>query len=60
MPSPMNSYVSVPFVKNEQIVYKRLPIPKNTLELEKIMKNIDMDILMNQLDNISIDAKNIK
>lgn len=56
----MNSYISVPVVKNEQIIYKKIPIPKNTLEFEKIMKNIDLDILINQFDNTSIDLKNVK
>lgn len=56
----MNSYVSVPVVKDQQIVYKKLPIPKNTTEFEKIMKNIDLDLLVNQLENTSIDGKNVK
>lgn len=56
----MNSYVSVPVVKEQQIVYKKLPIPKNTIEFQKVMKNIDLDLLMNQLENTSIDAKNVK
>lgn len=56
----MNSYISVPLVKDQQIVYKKLPIPQNTVDFEKIIKNIDLDLLMNQLENTSIDPKNIK
>lgn len=50
----MNSYISVPVVKDEKIIYKRIPLPKNTVEFEKIMKNLDIDLLMNQMDNISM------
>ena len=50
----MNSYISVPLVKDEKIIYKKIPIPKNNAEFEKILKNVDVDLLMNQMDNISI------
>lgn len=56
----MNSYISIPLVKEQQIVYKKIPIPKNSIEFQQIMKNIDLDVLINQLDNTSIDSKNVK
>lgn len=59
--STMNTYISVPVVKDQEIVYKRIAVPNNTSELSNIIKNIDeanVDFLANQLENSSLSFKN--
>jgi hypothetical protein len=59
--STMNTYISVPVVKDQEIVYKRIAVPNNTSELSNIIKNIDeanVDFLANQLENSSLSVKN--
>lgn len=57
----MLSYFSIPVVKDDKIVYKRIPVPSSSDDIDKIVKNTDVDFLTNQLDNFSVDtSKNNK
>lgn len=52
----MISYISIPIVENEQIRYKRIPVPESTNEFTKVitMTETDINFLMNQLENCAI------
>uniref|UniRef100_A0A6C0KUG1 Uncharacterized protein n=1 Tax=viral metagenome TaxID=1070528 RepID=A0A6C0KUG1_9ZZZZ len=57
----MLSYFSIPVVKDDKIVYKRIPVPSSSDDIDKIVKNTDVDFLTNQLDNFFVDtSKNNK